>query len=477
MRAFLAFLSIALTLSRVNTASAAPVPYKVAPAMPDSLQALDPSAVRIEGWLGERIDLNVSGRLEVVDTAPLLAGFIRKPGSHPWIGEHVGKWIHAATLAWAYTGNSALKVKLDSVVAELIASQEPDGYLGTYIPSQRFGLYPDADWDVWCNSYSMIGLLTYYKYTGNAPALEAARRVADLLIATFPARKSILSAGTHVGMAATSVLVPVVELYRLTGDERYLAFARYIVAAYDEPGGPRIVQTLLARKGVSLTANGKAYEMLANLMGICDLARATGDRQLLLAVTNGWEDIVRNRLYLTGTASNHEHFGDDHQLPNGEDAQIGETCVTTTWIQLNQQLLQLTGGAVYADEIERSLYNHLTAAQNPTGGRLVLLHGAARHEALRQGHYLLPFERASRPRAGPDDRLLPDRGHGGRVHIRDLAGSFHVWEPAGGDRPTGRVPAHRPFRPHREGFAARPFWDQGARSALGHPSSGWRSPI
>ena len=115
---------------------------------------------------------------------------------------------------------------------------------------------------------------------------------------------------------------------------------------------------------MSLTANGKAYEMLANLMGICDLARVTGDRKLLLAVTNGWLDIVRNRRYLTGTASTHEHFGDDHELPNGQDAHVGETCVTTTWIQLNLQLLQVTGNTAFADEIERSLYNHLAAAQD-----------------------------------------------------------------------------------------------------------------
>jgi uncharacterized protein len=367
MRAPLVTLILALPLSCAHAAPVTPVPYKVDLAIPDRLQALDPSAVRIDGWLGARIDANVAGRLDVVDTAPLLAGFIRKPGSHPWIGEHIGKWMHAATLAWAYTGDSALKAKLDGAAAQLMAAQEPDGYLGTYAPSQRFGLYDGADWDVWSHVYNMIGLATYYRYTGNEAALAAARRAADLLIATFPAKKSILAAGTHVGMAATSVLEPVVELYRLTGDARYLAFARYIVGAYDEAGGPRIVHTLLSGKGVSLTANGKAYEMLANLMGICDLARVTGDRQLLLAVTNGWEDIVRNRLYVTGSTSTYEHFGDDHELPNGEDAHICETCVTTTWIQLNQQLLQVTGSAAYADEIERSLYNHLAAAQNPRG--------------------------------------------------------------------------------------------------------------
>jgi hypothetical protein len=188
-----------------------------------------------------------------------------------------------------------------------------------------------------------------------------------LLIATFPAKKSILAAGTHVGMAATSVLEPIVELYSVTGDERYLAFARYIVSAYDEPGGPAIVKTLLTAKQVSKTANRKAYEMLSNLVGICELARVTGDVRLLTAVTNAWTDIVQNRLYLTGSSSNYEKFGADHELPNGEDAHVGETCVTTTWIQLNLQLLRLTGNVAYADEIERSLYNHLTAAQNPRG--------------------------------------------------------------------------------------------------------------
>ena len=345
----------------------APVPYRVPERIPEALRPLEPFEVAVHGWLGARIDANERNRLAVVDTGPLLAGYEKKPGEQPWIGEHVGKWLHAATLAWAYSGDGALRRKLDTVAAELIAAQEPDGYLGTYLPAQRFGLFPGADWDVWSHAYNMIGLLTYYRYTGNEPALGAARRVADLLIRTFPAEKSILAAGTHRGMAATSVLEPVVELYRLTADERYLQFARYLVAAYDEPGGPAIVRTLLATGDMSRTANGKAYEMLANLMGVCDLAKVTGDRRLLRAVTDGWTDIVRNRLYLTGTSSAHEHFGDDHELPNGEDAHLGETCVTTTWIQLNLQLLALTGEARFGDEIERSLYNHLTAAQNPRG--------------------------------------------------------------------------------------------------------------
>ncbi len=348
-------------------AAPAPLPYRVAARLADTAEILTPSAVRVDGWLGHRIAINASVRLQKVDTEPLLAGFKQKPGSHPWIGEHVGKWLHAATLAWANTGHAALRTKLDRVAAELIAAQEPDGYLGTYVPAQRFDLSKGAGWDVWSHKYCLVGLLTYHQYTGNAAALAASRRAADLLIATFPAKKSILAAGTHVGMASTSVLEPIVLLYRLTGEERYLNFAHYLVKSWDEPKGPAVLQTLLAEKQVNKVANAKAYEMLSNIVGLCDLARATGDQSLIAASLLAWQDIVARRLYLTGSASQKEHFGVDHVLPNHVAAHLGETCVTTTWIQLNLSLLQLTGEARFGDELERTFYNHLTAAQHPAG--------------------------------------------------------------------------------------------------------------
>jgi uncharacterized protein len=345
-----------------------PLPYRTVAGWEDTAEVLSPSAIHVEGWLGARIIANATNRLLTVDTDPLLAGFQKKPGIHPWIGEHVGKWMYAATLAWAYTGDPRLRSKLDRVASDLIAAQEPDGYLGTYVPDKRFGLYQDADWDVWSHKYNLMGLLTYYQYTGNESALTACRKMGDLLIKTFgPGKQSILSAGTHLGMAATSVLEPVVLLYRYTGDERYLAFARYIVKSWDEPNGPKIIQTLLTDKQVNKTANGKAYEMLSNLVGLCELARATGDRTLVEPVLNAWQDIASKRLYITGSASQGEHFQGDYELPNQAASHVAETCVTTTWIQLNLQLFRLTGDAKFANELEKTLYNHLAAAQNPRG--------------------------------------------------------------------------------------------------------------
>ena len=357
-------------MGALRAAPAQPLSPRVPALLPDLLQPAAPGEARLRGWLGARVEANETNRLARVDLEPLLAGFRKKPGTHPWIGEHLGKWMHAATLAWAASSDPGLRAKLDYAASELIKTQEPDGYLGTYVKEKRFGLLPGADWDVWSHKYNLLGLLAYHEYTGNEPALEACRKMGDLLIATFgPGRKSILSAGTHMGMASTSVLEPVVLLYRRTGEARYLDFARYIVASWNEPGGPRIIETLLRDKQVNKTANGKAYEMLSNLAGLCELARATGDRAFLAPVLIAWEDIVARRLYLTGSASQSEHFHDDFDLPNAASAHVAEGCVTTTWTQLTWQLLRLTGEARFGDELEKTLYNHLAAAQRPDGAQ------------------------------------------------------------------------------------------------------------
>ena len=191
-----------LVCPTVRAGDVSPVAYQVDAKLADALQELSPAAIQLRGWLGHRVALNEKNCLAQVDLEPLLAGYRQKPGTHPWIGEHLGKWMHAATLAWAYTGDESLRKKLDYAAEELIKSQEADGYLGTYTPDKRFGLYPEADWDVWSHKYCLMGLLTYYRFTGNTAALDACRKVGDLLIKTFgpgPERRASSTRGHTSG--------------------------------------------------------------------------------------------------------------------------------------------------------------------------------------------------------------------------------------------------------------------------------------
>ncbi len=324
----------------------------------------------LEGYIGERMRINIEKRLLTLNLPSILEPYINPPGKQTWIGEHVGKFLHAATYAWEYTGNERLKQKIDSAAKVLIAAQQPDGYLGTYLEKDRW-----TDWDVWSHKYNLIGLLTYYSATGYSPALESCRKMGDLLINTFQkGNKDIIKAGWHVGMAASSVLEPMVMLYRYTGDKRYLSFCQYIVQSWDQDNGPKILTSLLEKGNVYKTANGKAYEMLSNLVGLLDLYRMTGEAKYLKACTNAWNDIMTYRHYATGTSSWGEHFQDDFVLrPDGEvhgdkyDG-AGEGCVTVTWLQMNLHLLRLTGAQQYARELERITYNSLIGAQSPQNG-------------------------------------------------------------------------------------------------------------
>lgn len=327
-----------------------------------------PSQVHLAGLLGDRYTASERHRLPYVDEDEMLSGFRRRPGKQAWIGEHAGKWLHAASLTYEAHLDPQLRAKMDRVAHGLMQTQEADGYMGTYPPGKRFSMADDSDWDVWVSKYCMIGLLSYYQATHEAAALQSARRIADLLIRTFgPGGQLFSRAGEHQGMAATSVLEPTVLLYRATGDARYLQFARRIVEAFNEPGGSHIERDLLTTHSVAKTANGKAYEMLSNLVGLAELYRATGEQRYLKPVQIAWNDIVQKRLYITGTGSSMEHWTGDGQMPNGEGADVGETCVTVTWIQLNLELQRLTGESKYLDQIERSVYNHLFAAQRADG--------------------------------------------------------------------------------------------------------------
>jgi DUF1680 family protein len=357
-----------LLVATVATAFAepiTPVPEKIPGAVKDRQDFQIPDRVHQTGWEGMRAAASITNRLEKVDLDRLLDGFRHRPGRQAWDGEHVGKWLHASTLEWVNSGDPVLRAKLDYVATELAKCQTDDGYLGTYLVTNRW-----TSWDVWSHKYDLLGLVAYVRYTGNLDLLPTCKRMGDILCETFgdePGKRDIIKSGEHIGKAPTSVLEPMMLLYRLTDEPRYLNFCKYILRAWEQPKGPQtlkgphIISTLVTAKRVDEVANGKAYEMLSCLNGALEYYRTTGDKKVLEACLNAWQDIVDKRIYLTGAMSYREHFHGDFDLPNVNN--VGETCVTVTWLQLNAQLLRLTGEARFADQLERVILNQLLGAQ------------------------------------------------------------------------------------------------------------------
>jgi DUF1680 family protein len=106
----------------------------------------------------------------------------------PWSGEFAGKYLISAVQGFRLTGNQRLLDTVRQVVADLIRFQAPDGYLGPFEQAQQMvGRNPDggALWDLWGQYHCMLGLYYWFKETGDAAALAACRRAADLFCRTF----------------------------------------------------------------------------------------------------------------------------------------------------------------------------------------------------------------------------------------------------------------------------------------------------
>jgi DUF1680 family protein len=349
-------------------ASGPDTPIHFFPIVPNRIadKYIPASYQNIGGYLGYRLNVNLEKRLLRIDSAIILSGFEKRPGTQTWIGEHVGKFLFSASKTYSYTHDSRLRQMMDAIAQTYISCQLSDGYLGTYLEKDRW-----TAWDVWAHKYAIIGLLGYYSVTGYQPALETAERAADLICRTFgdhDNKRDLMLAGEHAGLAPGSILEPMVDLYRYTKDQKYLDFCRYILRAFEQPNGPNIVSRLEQTGDVTRVGDAKAYEMLSCFLGILKYYKLTGEEKYLRVLEAAWMDIKARRLYITGTASDHEVFKSAGDLKATNADEMGEGCVTVTWIQFNLGLLQLTGDPKYAGEMERSVYNHMLAAENPQTG-------------------------------------------------------------------------------------------------------------
>lgn len=349
-----------------------------------------PACVRLDGPLGRALAASQSAHLAHFirdETSPPIALFCPEHTRHnhegDWYGEHAGKWLCAAARAVERTQDAALAASVRRVADYLIGVQGTDGYLGTYAPERRFmcrqaagprtwdGAPGQRTWDIWVHSYLILGLLEAGRALTRPDYVTAARKIGDLCWQALTVGGiNITSLGNHHGLSATVLLDPAVELYLVTREVRYLELARLILAQANESPALELLPQALANTDAAFIATGKAYQLSWNLVGLAKLHRATGEPSYLQAVEKVWASIRQFHLTLGGGPwGGVAHRSREVFSPPGVFSPYGyvETCSTFSWIQLNRELLAITGEAKYADEIEKSAYNDLLGAQAPAG--------------------------------------------------------------------------------------------------------------
>ena len=332
-------------------------------------------SVKIGGYVGSRIDDCIEKRVKAQDVEHLVEPFRSREEKSRWQSEFWGKWIQGAIASYRYTRDAELYEIIKQGAEGLMATQTPDGYIGNYAPE-----YQLQQWDVWGRKYSTLGLLAWYDLSGDKRALKAARGVIDhLMTQVGPQATAIAMTGNYFGMASCSILEPVVYLYQRTNDKRYLEFANYITEQLNSPEGPQLLDR--ADKPVARRfphpenwwsrENGhKAYEMMSCYEGLLEMYKLTGEKKYLDAVEKTVETIIEQEINIAGSGSAFECWYGGKERQTQPTYHTMETCVTFTWMQLCNRLLQVTHNPQLADKLEQTMYNALMASLRADGGQI-----------------------------------------------------------------------------------------------------------
>ncbi|MBT2503597.1 glycoside hydrolase family 127 protein [Curtobacterium sp. ISL-83] len=315
----------------------------------------------------------IRGAHELLETAGnfrnlrIAAGLETGEATGPiFMDSDVTKWLEA--VAWEYgRAPSEDLLELQREVTALYAqAQADDGYLDSVQQVRGKGeRYTDLKWshELYCAGHLYQAAVAQHRATGDTGLLDVAIKNADHLVRTFgdgDGKKTDIDGHPVVEMG-------LVELYRETGNRDYLDLAHWFVDArghgiIERAGGEPTYFSDRVPSREATTVEGHAVRAVYLASGAVDVAIETGDTELLAASERQFADMMATKAFITGGLGarwDWEAFGDPYELPT--DRGYAETCAAIGGIQWAWRLLLATGKPVYADAIERLLYNAFLA--------------------------------------------------------------------------------------------------------------------
>jgi DUF1680 family protein len=310
-----------------------------------------------------------------------LAGGLKEgeqQGSYPFDDTDVYKTLEGSSYALMLHPDPDLEAYLDSVIALVGAAQEDDGYLYTvrtngadhlerWFGAERWEKL-DSSHELYNAGHLFEAAVAHYQATGKRELLDIALKFADLIDRTFGPGKIQKPPGHQV------IEMGLVKLYRVTGEDRYLRLARFLLDVRGRPLDGRELRGEYNQdhKPVLEQAEAVGHAVRAGYMyaGMADVAAMTGDESYVTAIDRLWDNVAGKKLYLTGgigASGSNEGFSGNYDLPNM--SAYNETCSSIANVYWNHRLFLLHGDAKYLDVMERTLYNAFLSGVSLDGTR------------------------------------------------------------------------------------------------------------
>lgn len=270
--------------------------------------------------------------------------------------------------------DSALRKTAESWVAKIAAAQQPDGYINTYYTLKK-GLnnrWTNMDaHEMYCAGHLIEAGIAYLLATGDRTLLDVGVRMVEHMMSVFgPGKRHWVPGHEEIELALA-------KLYSITGDAKYLDFARWLL---DERGhghgitekgkwhAPTYQDSIPVNQLTDIT--GHAVRCMYLFSGMADVSTLSNDTIYRAALDRVWDDVVLRNMYITGGIGSsriNEGFTEDYDLPNLEA--YCETCASVGMVLWNARMSRLKREAKYADVMERALYNGALAGISLNGTR------------------------------------------------------------------------------------------------------------
>lgn len=316
-------------------------------------------------------------------------------GTHDGPSFHDGdfyKIMEAMASVYATTKDKKLDKQLDKAIEIIREAQREDGYIHTpVLIEERWGtLGPEElQRQLGFEKYNMGHLMTaasiHHRATGKDNFLDVAIGVADYLYDFYQKASPDLARNA----ICPSHYMGVVEMYRTTGDAKYLELANHLIdiRGTTDDGTDDNQDRIPFRE--QTTAMGHAVRANYLYAGVADLYAETGEEKLLENLESIWEDVVYRKMYITGGCGSlydgvspdgtsydpavvqkiHQAYGRPYQLPNA--TAHTETCANIGNVLWNWRMFQITGKAKYMDVLELALYNSVLSGMNLEGDKFL----------------------------------------------------------------------------------------------------------
>ncbi|MCF3110172.1 glycoside hydrolase family 127 protein [Niabella sp. CC-SYL272] len=281
-----------------------------------------------------------------------------------WNSETQSNWRDGFIRNALLLDNAADKKRVKQYVDRILATQDSDGYLGIYDPELRYRFVAENG-ELWAKTTLLRGLLAYYEATQDSRVWAAIRRAVDDVLKHYSIHHSNpflagkeFSGGVAHGLTFTDICD---EMYRLTKDKKYRAYALFLYQNFSANFSfEKDVQwSSIFNPNYKLSGHGvHTYE---HLRPLTVAAFSTHDPKYDTALSI-YLKRVQDAATIAGGPIGDEWIGGR----NANATQTGyEYCSLQELLDSYAGLLQKTGAAGFADQIENTFFNAALGARDP----------------------------------------------------------------------------------------------------------------